>query len=222
MLKTSFMRMFAPDGAGAGDPGTGAPAATPPQGTPPAGSAQPPAPVTFTAAQLAEIDRITGERTSRAEQGALKSYFTQQGLSEEQAAEAIKAYKEANKAKVTPEAQALIDAANQKATEALTQANTVLIKADATVLAGTLQIRSDRVDTILGMADMSKVKVEDGKVDSAAVKAALEAVLARFPEWKTEGSTPSTPGFRVGSDGGQPAGADENALRRAFGLKPRA
>lgn len=216
MLKHINLQLLAEPSAA--DPGPGTPAAAAPA-TPPTAGAQPTAPVTFTAIQLAEMDRISGERSSRAEQGALKSYFQQQGLSEEQAKEAFTAYKTEQSKKVSPEAQALIEAANTRATEAMTQANATLIKADATIQAGTLQIRTDRIDTILSMADISKVKVTDNKVDSAAVKTALEAVLAKFPEWKTEGA-PQASGFRVGADGNTSAGANDEALRRAFGLKP--
>lgn len=214
MLKHINLQLLAEPSAA--DPGTGTPAA--PAATSPAVSATPT--VTFTPDQLAEIDKMTATRTTRAEQSALQSYFQQQGLSETQAAEAIKSYKETNKSKVTPEAQALIDAANQKAADAMTQANATLIKADATIQAGTLQIRADRIDTVLSMADISKVKVTDNKVDSAAVKAAIEAVLAKFPEWKTEGTPPAS-GFRVGADGKTTTGSDDEALRRAFGLKPK-
>jgi len=215
MLKHINLQLLAEPAAG--DPGSGS---TPPAApaTPPAAQPTPPASVTFTADQLTEIDRITTERAARVNQSALKSYFQGQGMTEEQAAEAIKVYKETNKSKLTPEAQAQIEAANTKAAEAMSQANTILIKADATIQAATLQIRADRMETVMSMADFKAVKVTDGKVDAAAVKTALEAVLAKFPEWKTTTDPNSTPGFKVGA-GDNATGANEAALRRAFGLK---
>ncbi|MDD2542539.1 MAG: hypothetical protein PHH28_16080 [Desulfuromonadaceae bacterium] len=199
----------------AGDPGSGG---TPPAATPPAATPAPSASVTFTADQLNEIDRITTERTTRASQAALKSYFQQQGMTEDQATEAIKVYKETNKSKLSPEAQAQIEAANTKATEALTQANTILIKADATVQSSALQIRADRIETVLSMADISKVKVTDGKVDSAAVKTALEAVLVKFPEWKSTTEPITNP--VLPTNGGKATAGDDAALRKAMGLAP--
>jgi len=215
MLKHVNLQLLAAPGAA--DPGTGnTPPAAP--ATPPAAPATPPASVTFTADQLNEIDRITTERTTRASQAALKSYFEQQGMTADQATEAIKAYKETNKSKLSPEAQAQIEAANTKATEALKQADATLIKADATVQAGQLQIRADRLDTVLSMADISKVKVTDGKVDSAAVKAALEAVLTKFPEWKGTGEPINSP--VLGTNGGKVLTGEDAALRKAMGLPP--
>ena len=113
MLRKINLQLLAETAAG--DPGSNGSSST----TPPAAAKTPPASVTFTADQLAEIDRITTERTTRASLAELKSYFQQQGMTEDQAADAIKAYKDANKAKLTPEAQAVIDTANSKATDAL-------------------------------------------------------------------------------------------------------
>lgn len=214
MLRNVNLQLLA-EAPAAGDPGSGGPPPAAPT-TPPAAASTPPASVTFTADQLAEIDRITTERTTRASQAALKSYFQQQGMTEDQAAEAIRVYKDANKTKLTPEAQAAVEAANKQAADALIQANAILIKADATLQAAALQIRQDRLDTVLAMTDFKAVKVTDGKVDSAAVKAALEAVLTKFPEWKTDAA--ATPGFRVGSNGNNNQTATDEALRKAFGL----
>ena len=219
MLKRINLQLLAepaPAAANSGSGGTPPAAAAP--ATPPAAPATPPASVTFTADQLTEIDRITTERTTRASQAALNSYFQGQGMTPEQAQDAIKAYKTEQAKKMTPEAQAVVDAANTRATEAMAQANQVLIKADATVQAAALQIRSDRLDTIMSMADFKAVKVTDGIVDAAAVKKALEAVLTKFPEWKSTTDPNSTPGFKVGA-GDPAAGTTDAALRRAFGLK---
>jgi len=221
MLKRINLQLLAepaPTAANSGSGGTPPAAAAP--ATPPAASATPPASVTFTADQLTEIDRITTERTTRASQAALKSYFQQQGMTEEQAASAIAAYKSEQAKKMTPEAQAAVDAAQQQAQQAMAAANAILIKADATIQAAGLQIRTDRLDTVLSMADFKAVKVADGKVDSAAVKTAVEAVLTKFPEWKTTtdpNQQQQTPGFKIGAGDNQ-AGATDAAMRRAFGL----
>ena len=65
--------------------------------TPAAPPAEPaagePQAVTFTAAQLAEADRIADERAQRATNSALRAYFAQQGMTEEEAAGALAAYK---------------------------------------------------------------------------------------------------------------------------------
>lgn len=208
MIKINLQLLAEP---AAGDPG-GSPEPTP------AATPTPPASVTFSPEQLTEIDRIATERTERASNAALKSYFQQQGLSQEQAAEAIKSYKDTQSSKLSPEAQAQIEAADKRAAEALTQASNFLIQAEARVQAAGLGIRPDRFDTVMEMAKLSDVKVKDGKVDAEAAKKALEKVLEKFPEWKVDAQQP---GFRVGGDGNNKPGVDDDLMRRAFGLSPK-
>lgn len=209
MIKRLNLQLLAEPAAG--DPGGGTP---PAQGGTPA-----PTPgATFTPEQMAAIDKIASERSQRAEQSALRSYFQQQGLTDEQAAEAIKTYKETVKSKLSPEAEAQIAAADKRAAEALAQANGVLIQAEARMQSTSLGIRPDRIDAVFEQAKLNEVKVKDGKVDADGVKKALEAVLTRFPEWKVEAQQP---GFRVGGDGNNNQGPDDSAMRRAFGLPPK-
>ena len=211
MIKRLNLQLLAEPAAG--DPGGGTPPAPPEAGNP-----APTAGVSFSPDQMAAIDKIASERSQRAEQSALRSYFQQQGLSDDQAAEAIKAYKESQKSKLPPEAAAQIEAADKRAAEALAQASTVLVQAEARIQASTLGIRPDRIDAVFEHAKLSEVKVKDGKVDSEGAKKALEAVLTKFPEWKVEAQQP---GFRVGSDGNNKPGSDDDVLRRAFGLPPK-
>ena len=65
-----------------------------------------------------ELDRIVSERTGRATKSALKSFFTQKGLSEEEANTAIGAYLE-NKKKNTPDLAALQQSLSDKLSEAI-------------------------------------------------------------------------------------------------------
>jgi len=216
MLKNINLQLLAEPAAG--DPGSGG---TPPAATPPAASSTPPASVTFTADQLAEIDRITTERTTRASQAALKSYFQQQGMTEEQAAEAIRTYKDTKAKELPPSAAEAIAAEKKRADDAIAAANMTLIKASAQVMAATpdIGVRADRIETVLSMAKLGEIKVTDNVVDQAAVKAALEAVVKQFPEWKATSQT-NQPGFQVGGNGGATPPADDAVMRRAFGLPP--
>ena len=206
MLKNINLQWLAEPSAA--DPGTGG-------GQSPAEPSTSTASVTFTAEQLAAINKIDTVRSERATRSALTSYFQQQGMTEEQATEAIKAYKEAKAKELPASAAEAVAAANKRADEALSAANQILVKADARLQAASIGARTDRIDTILAMAKLDGVKVADGSVDSAAVKAALEAVVKQFPEWK---NTEPPPGFQVGSSGNTSTGADDAALRRAFGL----
>lgn len=75
--------------------------------------------------------------------------------------------------------------AEARAAERESAANQRLIRAAAQVEAVGLGVKADRVDYALRLADLSEVEVgDDGAVDTAAAKAAIEAVLKDLPELK--------------------------------------
>ncbi|MBR4555911.1 MAG: hypothetical protein IKO15_00390, partial [Clostridiales bacterium] len=88
-----------------------------------------------------DLDKIVTERTGRAEKSALKSFFQQQGLTEEEANAAIAEYKKtkaekAEASKNDAKAQAeRADAAEKKAQESFAKAQAALIKANAQIQA---------------------------------------------------------------------------------------
>jgi hypothetical protein len=85
------------------------------------------------------------------------------------------------------------DAAEKSALAAVTAANQRLVQADAKVTALELGAKPDRVTAILRLADLSDIEVDDqGVVDAAAVKDAVNAVLADFPEFKASESSSDT------------------------------
>ena len=70
----------------------------------------------------------------------------------------------------------------------LTTANQRIVKAEAKLQAQALGIKPERVETALRLADLSAVTVNDaGDADTAAITAALEAVLTDLPELKGAG-----------------------------------
>lgn len=143
----------------------------------------------FTAEQLSEIEKIATKRSERAQASALKDYFQQQGLDEEQAKSAIEKYKTEQANKLTPEAQRAIDEANRKADKAIMVANKRLVEADAKSAAAELGARTDRIASILKLAELP---VEP---DAEQVKQAVEKVLTDYPEWKK-----SAQSLKVGAD----------------------
>ena len=174
-----------------------------------------------------DLDKIVTERTGRAEKAALKSFFQQQGLTEEEANAAIADYKKAKEEKAEAskndaKAQAdRADAAEKSAQEAIAKANAVLIKANAQIQAANLGVKSNKLDYVVKMADLSKITIDDdGNPDEAAIKEAVEQVLKDVPELKD--SKEST-GFKIGADGNKDKGGDDEdaAVRRAFGLPPK-
>jgi len=202
------LQFFAEDGAGAGAGGEG----TPPAGTGTGQNATGGAPA-FDYDKLAGI--IAGKQTVT-EDTVLKSFFKQQGLSQEEATQAMQAFK-AEKAKNNPDVTAI--------QSQLTQAQAIAEKAEverlATIEAVGLGIDVKTLPYVLKMADLSSVKGQDGKVNQEAVKNALNKVLEDVPQLKPV--TANNQGFQIGgaagASGGQNNSTDDAALKAAFGLK---
>ena len=171
-----------------------------------------------------DLDKIVTERTGRAEKAALRSFFQQQGLTEEEANAAIADYKKAKEEKAEAskndaKAQAeRADAAEKSAQEAIAKANAILIKANAQIQAANLGVKSNKLDYVVKMADLSKVTIDDsGNPDEAAIKEAVEQVLKDVPELKD--TKENSGGFKIGGDGDKDKGGDDDdTIRRAFGL----
>ncbi len=140
----------------------------------------PPA-VTFTPEQMAEANRIAEERAQRASGAALKAYFQQQGMTEDEAKAALDAYKAQKAAEKTPEQVA--QEAQQTADIRVSAAKQAVLRLSAQAAASALGIKPERVAYALKLADLSGVKVEDDMaVDQQAVTDALKKVLDDLPE----------------------------------------
>lgn len=169
-----------------------------------------------------DLDKIVTERTGRAEKSALKSFFQQQGLTEEEANAAIADYKKskADKAEASKnDAKAQSERADQaekRAQEATERANAMVIKASAHIQASSLGVKSNKLDYVVKMADLSKVTVDEhGTPDEVAVKAAIEQVLKDIPEFK---ESKDSSGFKIGADGNKETNNENDIMRAAFGL----
>jgi len=174
-----------------------------------------------------DLDKIVTERIGRAEKAALKSFFQQQGLTEEEANSAIADYKKvkaekAEASKNDAKAQAdRADAAEKAAKDAIAKANAVMIKANAQIQASNLGVKSNKLDYVVKMADLTKITIDDsGNPDEAAIKAAVEQVLKDVPELK---DSKESSGFKIGADGNKDTGGDkeDSMMRRALGLPPK-
>lgn len=158
-------------------------------------------------------------RAAAAEEAALKNYLKQQGLTPEEAAQAMAAFKE-QKAKNTPDPAAM--------RAQIAQANAAALQAQmenrAMVLAGELGLDIKTVPYVMKLADLSGA-VEDGKVSDDKLKEAIGKVLEDLPQLKAK-TDAAAGGFRVGADNGGSAGGSaaesfESRLRAAAGLKPK-
>lgn len=135
----------------------------------------------------ADLDRLISERL------AAEKKKHDQALADERA----KAGKTAEEKAELERAQAERDSK-----EKITAAQTRAVQAEAKGIARDLGARPDRLAAILKQADLSKAATDDGDVDEAAVKTAVEAVLKDYPEWKADKTTTTRSGGDLGGHGG--------------------
>lgn len=160
-----------------------------------------------------KLAQIINGRTSTAEDSALKGYFKQQGLSQQEVEQAIASFKQ-QKAASTPDVSAM----QAQLTEAQEQTKRAQIESAATVQAVGLGIDAKTIPYVLKMADLSQAVGTDGKINAEAVKNAITKVLEDVPALKPSNAQSS--GFvQVGAAGaGEQQKANEDALKKAFGL----
>lgn len=161
-----------------------------------------------------KLANIVAGKQSATEESVLKGYFKQQGLSQQEAEQAIAAFKQ-QKAQNTPDVGAL----QQQAAQAQAAAQQANIEKEAMFLAGELGVDLKTMPYVLKLADMSKVADEKGTINKENLKAALNTVLEELPQLKPSTQTPQS-GFRqIGSGGGQGASTTEDQLAAIFGNK---
>ncbi len=161
----------------------------------------------------AKIQQMLEGTLAAKEDTALKAYFKQQGLSQEEVEQAIAAFKQ-QKAASQPDVAAL----QQQATQAQALAQQAQMQAVATMAAVSLGIDAKTIPYVLKMADLGHVMGQDGKINDEALKAALNKVLEDVPALKPQ--IPGSTGFiQVGAASGQQqTQTTDDALKKAFGL----
>ena len=164
----------------------------------------------------AKIQQMLEGTLAAKEDTALKAYFKQQGLSQEEMEQAIAAFKQ-QKAAQQPD----IGAIQQQLTQAQAIAQKAMVDSAATMTAVSLGIDTKTIPYVLKMADLSQVTGQDGKINDEALKAALNKVLEDVPALKPQ--TPGSSGFiQVGAaSGGQTQQTVDTELDRIFGVKKK-
>lgn len=187
-------------------------------------SATPPTPAT-PALVTPEVDyeqlaTVVSKRTSGTEDKVLQGYFKSQGLSQEQASEAMTQYKTAQATK-----QQEVTLAQQKIVkenaELKAQIQNSQIDAKVAELAATLGVQADKLPFLSKLVDRSTAAKEDGALNDENIKVAIEDVLKAFPDFK---GTTQAGGFQqIGGSGAQGAGgtAMDDQLDAIFGIKKK-
>lgn len=132
------------------------------------------------------------------EDTALKAYFKQQGLSQQEVEQAIESFKE-QKAANQPNVEAL----KQQANVAMAEARQAQIQQAATMAAVGMGISVTSIPYVLKMADFSQAVGQDGKISNEKLTEALNKVLEDVPALKPQdvGNT----GFLQVGTGGDPS-----------------
>ncbi len=210
------LQLFAePTGGQNGQQGDGAGASGGGNGTSAAGTAgngvQSGSQPSFDYEKLASL--IAG-KTSVTEDTVLKSYFKQQGLSQEEMAQAIQAFK-TQKAASQPDVGAL----QSQAAQAQAAARQAQVENAAILAAVGLGIDAKTIPYLIKMTDLSQVVGQDGKVSDEAVTNALKKTLEDVPGLRPQAAGQG--GFiQVGAAAsGNQQQTDDAALKAAFGLK---
>jgi hypothetical protein len=184
-----------PDATGDADGGAGggetiAPL-TEPQPEPVAEAGPDAGKATFTPEQQVQIDELVAERVKRAEknarQAALKEAETERQRAEMDELERMKAEKEE---------------ADQRVVEAQAERDRVLVDAEAKVAILAAGVPTERLAKALRLIDLDSLEVEDGRIDTASVRRAVEALKAEIPELFAIAGPPRSGGdFSVAGEG---------------------
>ena len=166
-----------------------------------------------------KIQSMIDKGVQQKENAILKSYFEQQGMSEDEVKAAIGDWK----SKKQTQAKEQTDSINQ-----LTESNKVL-QARLTQELLNRQAFNDCLDLgvdratiphVIKCAEFNDCLDDKGEVKADKVRETIEKVLADVPAFK--GTAKDDKGFKVGVGGEQEdATEQENALRKAFGLAPK-
>lgn len=168
------------------------------------------------AIDYAKIQQMLEGTLAAKEDTALKAYFKQQGLSQEEMEQAITTFKQ-QKAAQQPD----VNAIQQQLTQAQAIAQQAQLQSAATMAAVALGIDAKTIPYVLKMADLNQAMGQDGKVNEEALKTALNKVLEDIPALKSQAA--GTTGFvQVGAaSGGQTQQTVDTELDRIFGVKKK-
>ena len=150
------------------------------------------------------------------EETILKNYFKNQGLSSDEMKQAIAAFKD-QKAKNTP------DVGKLQSDLSTAQSDLVKERLNTAVMKEALKqgVPMESVDYLLRMADLSSVTDENGKVKEDAITEAVKKVLEDVPALKGTRQSDGNGFNRIGGDGTQSDGVDDDMLRGIFGVKKK-
>lgn len=164
-----------------------------------------------------KIEAMINKGTQQKENAILKSFFEQQGMTEDEVKSAITTYKaeQGKKAEEQKNAYVTMQAENEQLKAQILQSN---INAKATDIGLDMGVDKNAIGYLIKMADLSKTVNEKNEISEEAIKNAFEEVLKNVPALKA--SVNSNTGFKVGADNVQQDNDKTNMLRKVAGLPP--
>ena len=166
-----------------------------------------------------KIQSMIDKGVQQKENAILKSYFEQQGMSEDEIKSAISDYKakKQTQAQEQTNAYAKLEEANKALQAKLTQE---LLSKQAFNDCLDLGVDKNTIPYVIKSADFKDAIDDKGEVKADKVREIIEKVLADVPAFK--GTAKDEKGFKIGVGGEtDDATEQENALRKAFGLAPK-
>lgn len=133
------------------------------------------------AVDYTKIQQMLEGTLAAKEDTALKAYFKQQGLSEEEMKQAIAAFKH-QKAASQPDVNAL----QTQVTQAQAMAQQAMLEKEATLTAISLGLDAKTIPYVLKMADLGQVMGQDGNINDESLKNAINKVLEDVPALKPQ------------------------------------
>lgn len=166
-----------------------------------------------------KIQSMIDKGTQQKENAILKSYFAQQGMTEDEIKSAIGDYKakKQTQAQEQNNAYAKLEEANKALQAKLTEE---LLSKQAFNDCLDLGVDKNTIPYVIKSADFKDAIDEKGEIKADKVREVIEQVLKDVPAFK--GTSKDDKGFKIGVGGeDDDATEQENALRKAFGLAPK-
>ena len=166
-----------------------------------------------------KIQAMIEKGTTQKENAILKSYFAQQGMTEDEIKSAIGDYKTKKQTQSQEQNNTItqLQANNKELQARLTQE---LISKQAFNDCLDLGVDKNTIPYVIKSAEFKDCIDEKGNVKAEKVREVIEKVLADVPAFK--GTPKDEKGFKIGVGGeSDDVTEQENTLRKAFGLAPK-
>ena len=165
-----------------------------------------------------KLESILDKKIGVTEAGVMKSFFKQQGLTEDEAKQAMNDFK-ANRDAQKDNAKAELTQTQQLLQELQAQLQQNMIEKKAMTMAQELGVDIKTVPYVTKLADFKNAVDENGNVKDDEVKVAIEKVLEDVPAFKVQDKE-AAGGFKIGSASGSgQTGAGSDQLAQIFGNK---